>query len=452
MELNQIKEVVTEKNEKDKLINAIGELGKWQVLMLMLVVWPTKISAGWQQLGIIFIAPTTKFMCTDTNLTEKVEMSKCYDDCANYEYHTEFGNTIISQWELICDRAWMAHFTQTVNMFGVLVGSVSFGFVADRYGRRPALLTACVLQLITTMAEAFCPTYWIFTGVRFFLGTSTAGTLLCAFIFIIEITGPRHRELIACLSAIPLSIGEMTMPIFAYFLRTYDMFCLGVAIPNLLYLVYFFIMPESPKWLITTGRLEEASMVMTQAAQWNNLPTENMLEVVKSIAADNVNSNDKKQSKATYMDLVKTKALKLNSICSCTIWFTLGITFYGSNQYIGETSSNIFISIFLAGLLQILKQTKILSFTFSDSGIDTGICPLYMFTSELFPTVARNMAMGASSMVSRIGSMIAPFVAGLKIVAPWLPPAAFACIPLLAAIACYLLPETRGNKLSDHLA
>ncbi|CAB3224754.1 unnamed protein product [Arctia plantaginis] len=490
MELNQIKEEVTEKNEKDKLINAIGELGKWQVLMLMLVVWPTKISAGWQQLGIIFIAPTTKFMCTDTNLTEKVEMSKCYDDCANYEYHTEFGNTIISQWELICDRAWMAHFTQTVNMFGVLVGSVFFGFVADRYGRRPALLTACVLQLITTMAEAFCPTYWIFTGVRFFLGTSTAGTLLCAFIFIIEITGPRHRELIACLSAIPLSIGEMTMPIFAYFLRTYDMFCLGVAIPNLLYLVYFFIMPESPKWLITTGRLEEASMVMTQAAQWNNLPTENMLDVVKSIAADNVNSNDKKQSKATYMDLVKTKALKLNSICSCTIWFTLGITFYGSNQYIGETSSNIFISIFLAGLLQIpglilasvlckyigRRITLISLFlicalsnavlavpndwfylrlvvgTIAVSCASGCFSSIYMFTSELFPTVARNMAMGASSMVSRIGSMIAPFVAGLNIVAPWLPPAAFACIPLLAAIACYLLPETRGNKLSDHLA
>lgn len=132
MELNQLKEVVTESIEKDKLINAIGELGKWQVLMLMLVVWPTKISAGWQQLGIIFIAPTTTFMCTDTNLTEKVENSKCYSDCTNYEYHTEFGNTIISQWELICDRAWMAHFTQTVNMFGVLVGSVFFGFIADR--------------------------------------------------------------------------------------------------------------------------------------------------------------------------------------------------------------------------------------------------------------------------------------------------------------------------------
>lgn len=125
-----------------------------------------------------------------------------------------------------------------------------------------------MMQLITTIAEAFCQTYWTFTGVRFFLGTSTAGTLLCAFIFIIEITGPRHRELIACLSAIPLSIGEITMPIFAYFLRTYDMFCLGVAIPNLLYIVYFFIMPESPKWLITAGKLEEASIVMTQAAQW----------------------------------------------------------------------------------------------------------------------------------------------------------------------------------------
>lgn len=74
-----------------------------------------------------------------------------------------------------------------------------------------------------------------------------------------------------------------------------------------------------------------------------------------------------------------------------------------------------------------------------------------MYTTELFPTVARNMAMGASSTVSRIGSMLAPFVAGLNVVAPWLPPAAFAIVPLIAALACYLLPETRGKKLSDHL-
>lgn len=75
-----------------------------------------------------------------------------------------------------------------------------------------------------------------------------------------------------------------------------------------------------------------------------------------------------------------------------------------------------------------------------------------MYTTELFPTVARNMAMGASSTTSRVGSMIAPYVAGMTVFAVWLPPVAFAVVPILGAIICSFLPETRGKSLSDHFS
>lgn len=74
-----------------------------------------------------------------------------------------------------------------------------------------------------------------------------------------------------------------------------------------------------------------------------------------------------------------------------------------------------------------------------------------MFTTELFPTVVRNMALGASSMSSRVGSMLAPFVAGLGSAGLWVPPAVFAVAPLVAAAACFCLPETKGVKMPDVL-
>lgn len=74
----------------------------------------------------------------------------------------------------------------------------------------------------------------------------------------------------------------------------------------------------------------------------------------------------------------------------------------------------------------------------------------YAFTSELFPTVARNMAMGVSSTASRVGSMLAPFVAGITHGA-WIPPLIFAVGPLIAAAVCWYLPETKGKKLMDRL-
>lgn len=48
---------------------------------------------------------------------------------------------------------------------------------------------------------------------------------------------------------------------------------------------------------------------------------------------------------------------------------------------------------------------------------------VYLYAGELFPTVIRNVAIGLASMIARIGSMIAPFVAsGLSDTAHWLPP------------------------------
>lgn len=476
-------------DEPDKLVNAIGQFGKWQLMLWLLIASPIKISSAWQQLGIVFLAPATSFMCVETNLTNIIEMNTCYSDCVGYNYYTDFENTIISQFELICEKAWLSNFTQTICMFGVLMGSIIFGFIADRYGRRPALLISCMLILVTSVGEAFCKVYWLFTAVRFFVGLATAGTMLCSFILMMEIIGPMKRELMNCLCALPMPVGQMLMPLFAYFLRSWDNFCLGVGIPHVLYLAYFFILPESPKWLISVGRLEEASKVMTQAAKWNNLPTDNMLDVAKSIASEKVTSNEPLR-KATYLDLLKTKVLRINMLGSCIIWFVLGISYYGSNQYIGQTSSNVFITVLLAGVLQIPgillsgflcryfgRKITMISFLIVCGGSNAflvvpedwfavrvtmgaigvgcasgAFATMYMYTTEMFPTVARNMAMGASSTVSRVGSMISPYVAGLTIFAAWLPPVAFAIVPIVGAITCYFLPETRGKALSDHLS
>lgn len=88
----------------------------------------------------------------------------------------------------------------------------------------------------------------------------------------------------------------------------------------------------------------------------NNLPTDNMLDVAKSIASEKVTSNEPLR-KATYLDLLKTKVLRINMLGSCIIWFVLGISYYGSNQYIGQTSSNVFITVLLAGVLQVIFST-----------------------------------------------------------------------------------------------
>lgn len=76
---------------------------------------------------------------------------------------------------------------------------------------------------------------------------------------------------------------------------------------------------------------------------------------------------------------------------------------------------------------------------------------IYIYSSELFPTVVRNMGMGASSMSMRIGSMIAPFVVNLDTTLTWLPTLIFGAVPLMAGLVVLLLPETKGQVLPDRI-
>jgi hypothetical protein len=123
---------IDENIKEDKLSKATGELGRWQLFIIIILAFPCKMSAIWMMLGIIFLAPKTHFNCIERLNSTDIVNSTCYSDCVKYKYISEFDHTIISEFGLICERAWLVNLTQTISMFGVFIGSMVFGFVADR--------------------------------------------------------------------------------------------------------------------------------------------------------------------------------------------------------------------------------------------------------------------------------------------------------------------------------
>lgn len=82
-------------------------------------------------------------------------------------------------------------------------------------------------------------------------------------------------------------------------------------------------------------------------------------------------------------------------------------------------------------------------------GISMSYATVYIYAGEIYPTKVRNLGIGVCSMMSRVGSMIAPFVTRLAIIQPYLPPLIFGLMPLIATTMCFFLPETQGCKLPD---
>lgn len=249
-------------------------------------------------------------------------------------------------------------------------------------------------------------------------------------------------------------------------------------------------MPESPRWLLTIGKIDEAIQVLEKAAFYNRLPTASIKDDVNSAYAKKIDAADGGAVKhgGNILDMFSTANMRNKTICICFNWIVCGLCFFGVAQFIGQMGGNIFLNVALSAAIQVpgtfismlLMKTWGRRYTLIAANLLSGVACLiiamlpanptwirpllgcigmfglsasfptvYIFSGELFPTVIRNIGVGTSSMCARIGSMLAPFVAGLSEVDAWIPPLIFGIIPLVGAVLCYRLPETLNCRLPD---
>ena len=303
-----------------------------------------------------------------------------------------------------------------------------------------------------------------------------------------EIIGIQWRELISVLFQIPFNLGHLTLAGFAYFLTDWRSLQFALSIPSVILISYFWLIPESPRWLYTVGRIDDTVTVLTKAAKVNKLPTENIREEL--VAHKNKSAESDSKCKGNIMDLVRTPNMRKKSLAIFFNWFVCGLAFFGVAQYIGQLSGDIYANVAISAALELpgtivciysmktLGRKKTLMF----SNILTGVSMLaiavvpkestnitvilaslgiigmsssfptaYLYAGELFPTVVRNIGVGTSSMVARLGSMLAPFVAGLSTQSHYLPPLIFGIIPIVGAAMVLFLPETKGVQLPETL-
>lgn len=213
----------------------------------------------------------------------------------------------------------------------------------------------------------------------------------------------------------------------------------------------------------------------------NNLPRP---EIRRQIEIYQMKSVALRQRRQSVFDLYRNSFLRKNILIMALSWFVSGYCHYGISHFISRLTGNIFINVIangcicLCGCLFVIPLIKyigrrklviscnvtssicLLFIVFVPEGVGSLILGcvgdlfcfmayivLYLYCSEMFPTVIRNAAVGISSMMARLGSMIAPFVADFRTYGKWCAPVAFGFPIMIAAVLCMFLPETKGTEL-----
>ena len=148
---------------------------------------------------------------------------------------------------------------------GTAVGSIIWGVLGDRIGRRATILLSSVIFIATSMCGSMAP-YWVNILICFIMGLSVGGLLPVAYALLTETIPARYRgQVIVLVAGAGTALGFLAtswaatwlMPTFGWRIMWY----LGLPTGILLIALQRYL-PESPRFLAATGRADEARAVM----------------------------------------------------------------------------------------------------------------------------------------------------------------------------------------------
>lgn len=150
---------------------------------------------------------------------------------------------------------------------GQLFGAVFFGSLAEKIGRLGVLKITIILFVIMDAACLFAWSGLSMMAFRFLQGVGIGAEVPVASSYINEFVGAKKRGRFFLLYEVIFPIGMMFAGIAGYFLvPVYGckaMFIVGL-IPSIITVPLRCLMPESPRWLASKGRLAEANKVVSK--------------------------------------------------------------------------------------------------------------------------------------------------------------------------------------------
>ncbi|KAM9856826.1 solute carrier family 22 member 7-like [Aulostomus maculatus] len=402
--------------------------------------------------------------------------------------NSSFKSTLATEWDLVCSRKAMSKAPATIFFLGVMFGAPVFGFLSDRFGRRPTLLVSYLSTITFAVLSALSTSYLMFAIVRFFTGMSLAGLSIISYVLNVEWFSIERRTFSGVIISLDWTLGSWILVGIAYWANDWRVLILAVTLPLILALIAWRWLPESARWLIATGRMDDAHHYIMKCANMNNR-SKCMVAITPQtlLESEETKTNERKY---TFLDLFRTPNMRKMAICSGIVWFGVAFTYYGISLNITGFGLNPYLTQLLFASIEM--PMKIVVYFFLDKVgrkagqtgalLLTGLCVfinmwvpqdkwvtrtvvavlgrafseasftiVFLFTAELYPTVVRQNALGYTSFVARLAVSISPLFILLEEVWPPLPAISYSAVAVGSGLVALFLPETLKAKMPEHI-
>ncbi|XP_072565693.1 solute carrier family 22 member 15 isoform X2 [Paramormyrops kingsleyae] len=404
----------------------VGEFGIHQKRMVTILIL-LQIYMACQSMLIVLVGAVPNYRI------EKGSDLTSEDDLIKHVTFTEDISSIVTEWFLVKHQAYKVNLAGSLFFAGVLIGNVFFGPLSDRIGRRPVFLIGT------------------FTNMTFAVGIALFAAL-------------------------------------GYYVRPWRSLATAANSPGVLFFLLCVTLPESPRWLYSQGLTEQAEQVLQDMASQNGKDR----VVVKLKRC--MDPGGPVFTGPGVLALVTHSILRWRTVVLMYVWYACSLVYYGLTMNGSESTGNRYFRVAMFGLVELPayplcmyfinkqwagRRKSVASFLVfagvscllttwipihEGSWFDATTLALlgklmvsaafnivYVYTSELYPTIIRNAGLGICSMSCRLGGILAPFVPSLRGVHQSMPFMAFALTGISAGCLGLILPETLNRPIAETL-
>ncbi|XP_076389828.1 organic cation transporter 1 isoform X1 [Megachile rotundata] len=416
----------------------------------------------------------------------------------------DYDSTLVTELDLVCDNSWWPSTSTTFFYVGSLFGNVVFGWIADKWGRRTAFFAILFLEVILSIATSFSPNYVIYTVLRTVNGLFFPAIYQIPFILALELMGPRYRTFAGMVISMFFASAMSLLALLGYLLRHWFALSLATSVPFVLLFSYYWIIPESPRWLLSKNRIDEAEVIVQRMAKINGRTVPNNflrkmeVEILRrqGISCNGTNSGENETTDAvdrspppaaTPMDLIRNPNIRKKFFILAFDWVANAVVYNGLSYNTTNLGLSDYLAFFIGGLVEIpsyvitwyamdrLGRRWVLCLTMllggvacvscmfvpeADAvwvtvslamigkfGIAASFAVFYVFVGELLPTVLRSQAMGVASFIAGIGLLGFPYIVHLAVYSRVLPLIIMGTLSVAGALTSIFLPETLNIHL-----
>lgn len=172
-------------------------------------------------------------------------------------------------------------------LLGALLSAAASGYLSDRLGRRRLLLLAGLVFTLGSLGAALAPTAVTLMAFRLVLGLAVGVASVMVPLYLAEMAPTRMRGALTSLNQLMIAVGIFVAYVVAFILSRSGAWrwMLGIAaVPSLLMMAGMWAQPESPRWLVTHGRDDEARRVLARSRSADEVEYD-MVEIRRTLQA-----------------------------------------------------------------------------------------------------------------------------------------------------------------------